>query len=92
MNIYSMKKDSPEQIEGRIRNLAWAKRHGICFAGLYATDDLASINGVHIQFFITPETTPQQLDDAKDDAHRKRDVVGFSALMVTREFLEGVGT
>jgi hypothetical protein len=90
MHIYSMKKDDPEQIKGRVRNLAWAKKHGICFAGLYATDDLASINGVHIQFFITPETTALQIEQAKNDADRKRDVVGFSALMVSKEFLEGV--
>lgn len=90
MDIYSMKGDDPERIKSRVRDLAWAKRYGICFDGLYATDDLASINGIHVMFFITPETTVAQIDEAKDDARRKRDVVGFSALVVSKEFIEGV--
>lgn len=76
-----------DRIAGRVRDLKWAKKHQICFNGLYATDDLASINGVHIMFFITGETTPEQIEKAKADAKRKRDVVGFSALMVDKSFL-----
>lgn len=79
-----------ERIAGRARDLKWAKKHHICFNGLYATDDLASINGVHIMFFVTDETTPEQIEKAKADAKRQRDVVGFSALLVDKSFLEEV--
>jgi hypothetical protein len=92
MNIYKIEQDrnDPDRMEGWRRGLTWAKRWGICFAGLYATDELASINGVHIMFFITDDTTPEQIKEAKRDAIRKRDVVGFSALVVSREFIKEV--
>jgi hypothetical protein len=77
-----------DRVAGRMRDIKWAKKHNICFNSLYATDDLASINGVHIMFFITKETTPEQIKNAKADAKRKRDVVGFSALIVPDAFLE----
>jgi hypothetical protein len=83
MNTYTLINQDREYM---VRRYKWAVKHGVVFNGLPASDDLASINGVHIMFFVRKDTPRSVIEEAKKDAKRKRDVVGFSCLVVPKEF------
>lgn len=83
MHTYTM---TEQDRAGVTRDYEWAVEYGIVFNGLPASDDLANINGVHIQFFIHEDTPKPVIEEAKKDARRKRDVVGFSCMIVPKGF------
>lgn len=77
-----MDRDIPQMT----RNYRWAIDNGIVFNGLPATDDVCSINGVHIMFFIHKDTPKEVIAGAKAEAKSKRDVVSFSCMVVPKGF------
>ena len=86
MNTYTLINQDREYMVYMARRYKWAVKHGVVFNGLPASDDLANINGVHIMFFIRKDTPRSVIEEAKKDAKRKRDVVGFSCIVVPKEF------
>lgn len=83
VNTYTFTEQDREFIT---RDYEWALEHHISFNGLYATDDIVSINGIHIQFFIHEDTPKEVIEKAKTVAKRERDVVGFSCLIIPKGF------
>ena len=83
MNTYIMTDLNRERV---VRNYTWAVDHGIVFNGLPASDDIVSINGCHIMFFIHKDTSKDAVRFAMVQAKRQRDVVGFSCMIIPKGF------
>ena len=68
MNTYTLTNQDREYM---VRRYKWAVKHGVVFKGLPASDDLASINGVHIMFFIHKDTPKLAIEEAKKEAETR---------------------
>ena len=89
MHTYTFTEQDREFVK---REYEWATEHHISFNGLYASDDIVSIDGCHIQFFIYADTSKEAIEKAKMVAKRERDVVGFSCLVIPKGFPNDEGS
>lgn len=78
----------PTHDEARVRSaVAWNRRWGESFAGLYYDDELAGPDGTSIQLLVTEDTPDEQIQQAEQEAQDSQDVVALLALVVPAEWL-----
>lgn len=78
----------PDEEETVRRSVAWNRRWGQEYAGLFYQEELAGPEGMDVQVFVTEAATDDEIRAAEKEARQTQDVVGFGALVVPAEWLE----
>lgn len=64
-----------------------SKMLGETYAGLEFDSYLTGPSGCTVVLFVFDDTTPQQIEEARVEAHQKRDVTGFTVRRIPKEWV-----